>query len=97
MQLYLSLSGIILSAILLYFNARNNKSTIYLGIFSLLAGLYSFSYYALLNSGSVTLAVVVLLRKHDLWHLLPVLLFLIMTSPYLLLTFFSPEIIRINI
>jgi AraC-like DNA-binding protein len=111
MQLFLSLSGIILSAILLYFNARNSKSTIYLGIFFLLAGLYSFSYYALLNSGSVTFAAVVLvnsgilsfligpclyffirgvlkddpfLKKHDLWHLLPVLFFLIMTSPYLL-------------
>ena len=110
MQLFLSLSGIILSAILLYFNARNNKSTIYLGIFFLLAGLYSFSYYALLNSGSVTFAAVVLvnsgiipfiigpslyffirgvlkddpfLKKHDLWHLLPVLFFLIMTFPYL--------------
>lgn len=111
MQLYLSLSGIIMSAILLYFNARNNKSTIYLGIFFLLAGLYSFSYYALLNSGSVTFAAVVLvnsgilafligpslyffirgilrddpfLKKRDLWHLLPVLFFLIITSPYLL-------------
>lgn len=63
MQLFLSLSGIILSAILLYFNARNNKSTIYLGIFFLLAGLYSFSFYALLNSGSVTLATVVLVNS----------------------------------
>jgi AraC-like DNA-binding protein len=111
MQLYLSLSGIILSAILLYFNARNNKSTIYLGIFFLLVGLFSFSFYALLNSGSVALAAVVLvnsgiipyligpslyfyirsvlednpvLKKHDLWHLLPVLFFLIMSSPYLM-------------
>jgi AraC-like DNA-binding protein len=109
MHLFLSLSGIILSAILLYFNARNNKSTIYLGIFFLLVGLYSFSFYALLNSGSVTLAASVLvssgilpyligpslffyirsvlednpvLKKHDLWHLLPVLIFLILTSSF---------------
>lgn len=111
MQLFLSISGIILSAILLYFNARNNKSAIYLGIFFLLAGLYSFSFYALLNSGSVSLAAIVLvhssmlpfligpslyfylrsvlkddpsLKKNDFWHFLPVLVFLIVASPYLL-------------
>ncbi|MCX6224521.1 MAG: hypothetical protein NTV01_07175 [Bacteroidia bacterium] len=118
MQLFLSLSGIILSAILLYFNARNNKSTIYLGFFFLLVGLYSFSYYALLNSGSVAFAAAVLvnsgilpfligpslyffirgvlkddpvLKLHDLWHLLPVLFFLIMTSPYLLSSWTSKK------
>ena len=110
MQLILSILGIFLSAILLYFNARENKSTIYLGGFFLLAGLYSFSIYTLLNSESVALTAVVLvnsgiipyfigplfyfyirsvlkdepaLTKSDLWHLLPVFLFLVLSSPYL--------------
>jgi AraC-like DNA-binding protein len=110
MQLFLSLSGIVLSAILLYFNARENKSVFYLGGFFLLAGLYSLSMYTLLNSESITLTAVVLvnssilpyligpllyfyirsvlkddpaLTKSDLWHLLPVFLFLVVVSPYL--------------
>jgi AraC-like DNA-binding protein len=111
MQLFLSLSGIILSAILIYFNARNNKSTIYLGILFWLASMNSFTYYALLYSGSITLTAIVLentgiipllggpilyfyirsvlnddphLKKQDLWHLVPVLIYLATTSPYLL-------------
>lgn len=36
MLLFLSILGIFLSLILLYFNARKNMSTIYLGIFFLL-------------------------------------------------------------
>jgi len=110
MQLILSISGIFLSLILLYFNARENKSVRYLGGFFLLAGLYSFSMYTLLNPGSVTLTAVVLvnssilpyligpllyfyirsvlrddpvLTRRDLWHLLPVFLFLVVVSPYL--------------
>ena len=78
MQLYLSLLGIILSAIHLYFKARNNKSTIFPGIFFLLAGLYSFSYYALLNSGSVAFAAVVLVNSGILPFLIgPALYFFI--------------------
>lgn len=63
MQLLLSVSAILLSAILLYFNARDNKSTIYLGGFFLLAGLYTFILYALFNSGSVKLACIVLVNS----------------------------------
>ena len=55
MLLFLSISGILLSAILLYFNARNNRSTIYLGLFFLLLSLYSLYQYILLYSKSVTL------------------------------------------
>lgn len=60
MHLFLSLTGIILSAILLYFNARNNKSTIYLGIFFLLAGLYGTAHFFLFNSHSATVGAIVL-------------------------------------
>jgi AraC-like DNA-binding protein len=63
MQFILSILGIFLSVILLYFNARENKSTIYLGGFFLLAGLYSFSIYTLLNSESVALTAVVLVNS----------------------------------
>lgn len=111
MQLLLSFSGIILSAILIYFNAHNNKSTIYLGISFLLASMNSFTYYALLFSGSVTLTAIVILntgfipllggpilyfyirsvlnddhqlKKQDLWHLVPVFIYLASVSPYLM-------------
>jgi AraC-like DNA-binding protein len=55
MLLFLSISGILLSAILLYFNARNNRSTIYLGLFFLFLSLYSLYQYILLYSKSVLL------------------------------------------
>jgi hypothetical protein len=55
MLLFLSLSGIFLSALLLYFNARNYRSTLYLGLFLLLLSLYSLFQYILLYSKSVTL------------------------------------------
>jgi len=111
MHLFLSILGIFLSALLLYFNARENKSTIYLGVLFLTAGVYSFTHYALFNSKSITLTAAVLvnsgfvpllsgpvlylyirsvleddphLKKYDAWHLLPVLLFLAVASPFLL-------------
>jgi len=55
MLLFLSISGIFLSALLLYFNARHYRSTLYLGLFFLLLSLYSFYQYILLYSKSVTL------------------------------------------
>ncbi|NML23872.1 AraC family transcriptional regulator [Pseudoflavitalea sp. G-6-1-2] len=45
MLLYLSLSGALLSLLLLYFNAREFRSSIYLGIFFLLVSFYSFHHY----------------------------------------------------
>jgi AraC-like DNA-binding protein len=55
MLLFLSISGIFLSAILLGFNARNNRSTLYLGLFFLFLSLYSLYQYILLYSKSVLL------------------------------------------
>ncbi|MEI7422897.1 MAG: helix-turn-helix domain-containing protein [Prolixibacteraceae bacterium] len=55
MLLYLSITGISLSLILFYFNARNYKSSIYLSIFFFLISLYGINQYALLYSGSVQL------------------------------------------
>ncbi len=53
MLLSFSLIGIILSVILLYFNARKNTSVIYLGIFFFSISLYAFYQYVLLYSKSV--------------------------------------------
>jgi len=53
MLLYLSLTGIVLSLILLYFNSRSYKSSIYLGIFFLLISLYGLNQYVLLYSNSI--------------------------------------------
>lgn len=60
MLLFLSILGIFLSLILLYFNARKNMSTIYLGVFFLLISLYSFYQYVLLYSKSVVLIEILL-------------------------------------
>lgn len=110
MQLFISIAGILLSAILLWFNARNNRSAIYLGVFFILASISSFHRYVVNFSESVTLVSIFLinfsfvyyilgqsifiyirsiltdnhgLKKRDLWHLLPVVLFLILGAPYL--------------
>jgi len=55
MLLFLSLLGIFLSLILLYFNAREYRSSLYLGLFFFLLSLYGFYQYILLYSKSVTL------------------------------------------
>jgi AraC-like DNA-binding protein len=60
MLLFLSILGIFLSLILLYFNARKNMSTIYLGVFFFLISLYSFYQYVLLYSKSVVLIEILL-------------------------------------
>jgi hypothetical protein len=52
---YFSLSGLILSGILLYFKARKFRSVVYLGIFYFTVSLYGFSLYVLLYSKSVSL------------------------------------------
>jgi len=53
MILFLSVIGILLSVIILYFNARKYTATAYLGFFFLAVSLYSTYYYILFNSKSV--------------------------------------------
>lgn len=55
MLLFSSLTGILLSLILLVFNVRKYTSTIYLGVFFFLVSLYGLVVYAQLYSGSVYL------------------------------------------
>lgn len=56
MLLFLSMTGVFLSVLLLYFNARKFPSAIYLGAYFFLISLYGFCEYALIYSGSVWLA-----------------------------------------
>ncbi len=55
MLLFLSILGIFLSSILLFFNAKKFKSSVYLSLFFLFASLYGFYQYVLLYSESATL------------------------------------------
>ncbi|OFX62578.1 MAG: hypothetical protein A2066_20050 [Bacteroidetes bacterium GWB2_41_8] len=55
MLLFLSILGIFLSLILLFFNARKYTSSVYLSLFFLFTSLYGFYQYILLYSKSVTL------------------------------------------
>jgi AraC-like DNA-binding protein len=117
MLLYTSLLGVILSLILLWFNGRTNRSTIYLGVFFLLFSLYAFYQYVLLEAKSVLLVEMMLvgfvlvtpplyligpslyfyvrsiltdkfnLKKRDLWHLLPALIYFIAALPYTFVPF----------
>jgi len=104
MLLFSSILGNFLSVILLYFNARNNKSTIYLGGFFFLVSLYELTQYVLFSSNSNFLVAVFFinigflayligpmlywyirsvltdnprLRRRDLWHFLPMIIFFI--------------------
>jgi len=110
MLLSLSFLGIVLSIILLYFNARSYASSIYLGAFFFLVSLYGFIQYVVLYSKSVFLVGIIFinagfltyltgpvlyfyfrsilndnsrLKKMDLWHLLPMLIFLAGTVNYI--------------
>lgn len=117
MLLFLSMLGFFLSLILLYFNARKNMSTIYLGIFFLLISLYGFYQYVLLYSKSVFLIELLLLgfaivfpalyligpmlywyirsvltdnsrlRRKDLWHMLPMMIYFLAALPYTFVPF----------
>ena len=117
MLLFLSILGIFLSLILMYFNTRKNVSTIYLGIFFLLISLYGFYQYVLLYSKSVVLNEILLLgyaivfpplfligpmlywyirsvltddsrlKRMDIWHLLPTIIFLLASLPYTFVPF----------
>jgi AraC-like DNA-binding protein len=111
MLLTLSILGIFLSVILVYFNARKFTTSIYLGIFFFLISLYGFIQNSILYSKSVFLVALVFidigflsyltgpmlywyfrstltdnsrLNKNDLWHLLPMLIFLFATLPHML-------------
>ncbi len=111
MLLYLSIIGILLSIILLFFNAKKFGATTYLGFFFLFTSLYGFYQYILLYSKSVTLISLFLfnlsiagspvyligpmlywytrsvltdnskLRRSDLWHFIPALIFFISALP----------------
>lgn len=112
MLLFLSILGILLSVILLYFNARKNLSALYLGSFFLSLSLYGFYQYILLYSKSVLLVSIFLfniaiiaaplyligpllywyirsvltddyrLKKRDLWHLLPMVIYFFSAISY---------------
>ena len=112
MLLFSSILGIFLSLILLYFNARKNRSTIYLCLFFLLLSLYGFYQYVLLYSKSVFLTEILLvgfsivfpvlyligpmlywyirsvltddsrLKRNDIWHLLPLIIYFLSSIPY---------------
>ncbi len=111
MLLSLSILGIVLSVILLYFNSTRYASSIYLGAFFFLVSLYGFIEYVVLYSKIEVLVGVVFvnigflsyltgptlywyvrsiltdnsqLKKKDLWHLLPMLIFLAGTLNYIL-------------
>lgn len=112
MLLFLSILGIFLSVILIYFNAKKNALTIYLGVFFLLLSLYGLYQYVLLYSKSVVLVSIFLfniaiicsplyligpmlfwyirsiltdnsrLKRSDIWHLLPMIIFFIAAIPH---------------
>ena len=111
MLIYLSLIGMFLSVLLLYFNAGKFKSTLYLGVFFFLISLFGLNHYALLDSKSVLLVSIFCtnfaflhyligpvlywyirsvltdnsrLKKADLLHLLPSLVYLIASLPFIL-------------
>ncbi len=109
MLLYLSVNGIILSALLLYFNGRKFPSTIYLSLFFFSICLYGVIQYAMLYSKSVFLNAIFLIHfsfilyltgpaiylyirsilsdnyrlyRRDIWHLVPMVVYLISVLPY---------------
>ncbi len=111
MLLFLSLFIMLLAIILLYFNARNYTSSVYLGIFFFLISLYGVNHYVIMYSSSVFWMSIFFghfavlfyligpmsylyvrsvltdnsrLRKNDLWHLVPVVVYLVAVIPYLI-------------
>lgn len=62
MLLFLSILGIFLSLILLFFNAGKFKSSVYLSLFFLFASLYGFYQYVLLYSKSAALITLLLVN-----------------------------------
>ncbi len=120
MLLILSITGIILSLVLLYFNAAKYKPIIYLGIFFFCISFYGLNQYVVLNSKSVFLVSIFCtnftflsylagpalygyirsvltdnsrLKKTDLLHLIPSLVYLIASLPYII----TPYILKVEI
>ena len=120
MLLSLSILGIVLSVILLYFNSARYASSIFLGGFFFLVSLYGFVEYVVLYSKSEVLVGVIFInigflsyltgpmlywyirsiltdnsrfKKRDLWHLLPMLIFLAGTLNYI----FTPWSFKLEI
>jgi len=114
MLVYISINGIILSALLMYFNARKFPSSIYLSLFIFAISLNGIIQYAMLYSNSISLiaiftthfAFILLLTgpafylyirsvlsdnyrlyRKDLWHLVPMTIYLISVIPYYLRPF----------
>ncbi len=75
MILSLTMLGIFLSVILLYFNARNYTSSIYLGLFFLLISIYNFIQYVMLESKSVFWVSIVYLNIIFLTYLIGPMLY----------------------
>jgi hypothetical protein len=80
MLLALSILGIFLSVILVYFNARKYPSSIYLGGFFFLISIYGFIQYTLLYSRSVFLISVVFINIGFLTYLTGPMLYLYVRS-----------------
>jgi len=114
MLISLSIAGVILSVILLYFYAGRYRSTIYLGLFFLAISLYGINQYVVLYSKSVFLVALITtnisftsyligpmlywyirsilkdnstLKRIDMLHLLPMLVYLAAALPYMLTPF----------
>lgn len=80
MLLFLTLSGIFLSVLLLYFNARKYTSTIYLGLFFFVLSLYEFVQYVNLYSKSEILVSFFYLNTAFITYMLGPLLYWYMRS-----------------
>jgi len=80
MLLFLSLSGILLSSILLFFNASKYRSSIYLGIYFFTISLYGLVQYILLYSGSVFLCSIAEIHFSALFYLPGPMLYLYVRS-----------------
>ena len=76
MLAFLSLTGIFLSIILLVFNFRNNRSSVYLSLFFFSVSIYSLLIYVLLFSKSEVLVGIVFFNIGFLTYLTGPLLFL---------------------
>jgi AraC-like DNA-binding protein len=72
---YLSITGISLFIILLYFNVRKYPSSVYLGIFFLLISLHSFHQYVTFYSKSVFLVSIIFVNIGFLFYLIGPMLY----------------------
>lgn len=80
MLLFLSLTGIIVSLILVAFNARRYRSTLYLGGFFFLVSLYAFSHFVIVDSHSTLLYTIFFVHPSFLYYLKGPLLYLYFRS-----------------